>query len=245
MKRFQINIINMILPVLFIVSMLFSCVRKDNFFSSNSPSTRKAVIEILDGGTPAIVKKNPIDFVNISQRLLAIDLRRDANDPADLNTTMTVVVKDDTAAAHAVNQNYVFMPSSWYTLDSESPKVGGVGGAFTFVFKPGEFAKQIYIVIPDATKLDPSALYGFGFTITSITGSGIISSSKSLVVEVGAKNVYDGIYTVVSGTVTRYTAPGVPAGDALSGSLGGNPDVYMITLGATTVGIPPSGSVGA
>ena len=195
MKRLHINTAKMLLPALLAVT-LFSCVRKDNFFPSNSPSTRKTIVEILNGGTPATVVKNPIDFVTTSQTVLAIDLRRDANDAGDLNTTMTVVVKDDTAAAHVANPSYLFMPSSWFSYSSESPRVGGTGGTFTFVFKPGEFAKQIYVVIPDATVMDPSALYGFGFTITSITGSGTISASKSLILEIGAKNPWDGVYAV-------------------------------------------------
>src|ERR1051325_5422374 len=127
MKRFPINTAKVLLPALLAVT-LFSCVRKDNFFPSNAPSTRKSVVKILDGGTPATIKKNPVDFVNTSQRLLAIDLRRDPNDQGDLNTTMTVVVKDDTAAVHAANPGYLIMPAGWYILDSESPRVGGIGG---------------------------------------------------------------------------------------------------------------------
>lgn len=236
MKRFQINSAKMLLPALLAVT-LFSCVRKDNFFPSNSPSTRKAIVSILGGGTPANIKKNPVDFVSTSQRLLAIDLRRDPNDQGDLNTTMTVVVKDDTAAVHTANAAYQIMPTSWYSFESESPRVGGIGGTFTFVFKPGEFAKQIYLVIPNATLLDPSALYGFGFTITSIaSGTGMISASKSLIIEVGAKNNWDGVYAV-TGPMIDAANPALtqfndPTWDPFTAAHGGAWELDLVTVGA-------------
>jgi hypothetical protein len=42
----------------------------------------------------------------------------------------------------------------------------------------------------------------------------------------------------VSGKVTRYTSPGAPAGDVLSGDLAGNPDVSLITSGPNAVVVP-------
>lgn len=53
-----------------------------------------------------------------------------------------------------------------------------------------------------------------------------------------ALNNYDGVYSTVSGWVTRYLSPGVPANDALSGDLTGNPDVYMITSDLLSCSIP-------
>ena len=233
MKRFQINAVKMMIPALLAVT-LFSCVRKDNFFPSNSPSTRKAVVKIIGGGTPATVSSNFIDFINTSQRVIAIDLRRDPNDQGDLNTSMTVVVKDDTAAVKAADPSYLIFPGTWYTLDSESPKLGGVasglytgsGGTFTFLFKPGEFAKQVYVVIPNATLLDPSSTYGLGFTITSVTGAGVIGDSKSLVVTIGAKNAYDGVY---EDTYTNYHPSSNPTYLPVDVE-----EVDMVTTGANT-----------
>ncbi|HMI79481.1 MAG TPA: hypothetical protein VK484_11860, partial [Ferruginibacter sp.] len=136
-------------------------------------------------------------------------------------------------------------PPAWYTLEMDGVKTGGQGGTFTFTFKPGEFAKQIYVIIPNATLLDPSALYGLGFTITSADAGGIITQ-KSVVVEIGAKNAYDGIYSYVSGFVQRYTAPGVPEVGLLNGPLGPlNADIIMATIGANTVEIPPAGQAGS
>jgi hypothetical protein len=86
-------------------------------------------------------------------------------------------------------------------------KAGGQGGTFTFTFKPGEYSKEIYITIPNATLFDPSSLYGLGFTITSADAGSKISTQKAVVVEIGAKNNYDGQYAV-SGPMTDVSAAG-------------------------------------
>jgi hypothetical protein len=202
------------------------------------------LVKILGGGSPASISPKPIDFVNRPTQLLAIEVRRDVPNETELNKTMIVTVKDDTAAVRAANPNYQQFPTAWYTIQGDGVKTGGQGGTYTFTFLPGEFSKTVYITIPDATLLNPSALYGLGFTITSADAGGIITQQKSMVVEIGAKNPYDGIYSVVSGNVQRYTA-GVPeAPGGLNGSLAGNPDVYLITVGAYTVAIPPVSTTG-
>lgn len=172
---------------------LSSCIKKE---VTPLKDEGKTFIKIIGGGSPAEIKKNPIDFVNRSQRLLVVDLRKDAANSAALNTATTVVVKDDTAAVRAANPNYIIFPSAWYRIESEVPKVGGVGGTFTFQFKPGDFAKQIHIEIPNAQLMNPSALYALGFTITTVTPGTNISVEKSVVIEIGAKNQWDGVYAV-------------------------------------------------
>lgn len=227
--------------LLFTALFFTSCIKKEVTPLGDEGSM---FLKISGGGSPAGVIKNPINFLPTNQKIMVCDIRRDANSSANLNSSTTVVIKDDTAAVRAANAAYLQFPTAWYTIEADAPKVGGQGGSFTFTFKPGEFSKQIYINIPDATVMNPSALYGLGFTITSVSADSKISTLKSVVVEIGAKNAWDGVYSVESGLVTRYTAPGVPAGDVLSGSLAGNPDVYLITVGATTLAIPPPGTGG-
>jgi len=77
------------------------------------------------------------------------------------------------------------------------------------------------------------ALYAIGVKILSVDGGYQIAAgykNHGLFV-FGVKNAYDGVYRVISGLVTRYTAPGVPQGDALSGSLAGNPNITLTTKG--------------
>lgn len=176
------------------LSLLFaSCIKQDVKDLTNEGNT---IVKILDGGTPATLVKKPVDFIPVPTQLLAADIRRDPNDNAALNRTMTVIVRDDTAAVKAANPAYIHLPSAWYTIQSDGPKTGGMGGVFTFTFGPGDFAKQIYITLTDPTLMNPSSLYGLGFTITSVDADGQIANAKSVVVEIGAKNDWDGTYAV-------------------------------------------------
>jgi len=189
--------------LLFAVVAFSSCIKKE---VTPLGDEGKTFVKLLGGGSPAEIVKNPIDFISTPQKILVCDIRKDAANNAALNTTTTVVIKDDTAAVRAANSAYLPLPAAWYTFESEAPKVGGAGGTFTFTFKPGEFAKQIYINIPNATVLDPSSLYAIGFTITSVSADGSISVNKSMVLEIGAKNEWDGSYAV-TGPVTDIITP--------------------------------------
>lgn len=207
----------------------------------------QTLVKILGGGTPAAIIPKPIDFVNTPTKIQAVEIRRDIPSETELNKVMVVTVKDDTAAVTAAGR--LHMPTAWYTYSvAGGTKTGGQGGTYTITFQPGEFSKTIYITVPDATLLNPSLVYGLGFTVLTADQGAKLSTQKSAVVEIGAKNAYDGIYSVVSGFVQRYGGPGPTAPiccDNLTGPLGsGNDDVIMFTTGATTVGIPTSTEVG-
>jgi hypothetical protein len=226
------------------VSLIFMACKKAKV-ATPMGDAGQTLVKILAGGTPAAVFPRPIDFVSTPTTILAVEIRRDVVSEAELAKTMIVTVKDDTAAVTALG-GHLQLPTAWYTLQFNGTKVGGQGGTFTFTFKPGEFSKSVYVIVPDATLLNPSLLYGLGFTVLTADAGGKLSTQKSAVVEIGAKNAYDGIYSYVSGLVTRYTAPGVPAGDLLSGPLGPlNNDLILSTIGAYTVAIPASGNPGA
>ncbi len=241
MKHFKIS--SRILLVFGMMVLIASSCKKPTEFKPVGDAGQ-TLVKLLHGGTPAGIMAKPIDFVATPTKILVLELRRDVPNEAELNKTMTVTVKDDTAAVRAANPAYVQFPTAWYTIQGDGVKTGGQGGTFTFTFKPGEFAKNVYITIPDATLLNPSLLYGLGFTIMSADNGGIISAQKSIVIEIGAKNAYDGIYSVEGGNVQRYTA-GVPEpAGGLNGPLLGNPDVYLITTGAYTVAIPPVSTTG-
>ncbi len=164
----------------------------------------KTLVKIIGGGNPAAIAKKPVDFVPTPTRLLVADVRRDVANNADLNKVMHVTVIDDTAAVTAADPSYIHLDPSWYTIDASTPKTGGAGGVFNLTMAAGEFAKPIFITIPDATLLDPSSLYAIGFTITTVDADGKISESRSVVVEIGAKNNWDGVYEM-NGTFSDVT----------------------------------------
>lgn len=235
--------------MLALVALAFSACKK---IKTTEPlgDQGQTLVKILGAGNPYEVISDPINFVSTPYTLTkgVVDIRRDVPNNFELNRTMTIVIKDDTAAVHAADPSYEILPAAWYTLTTSDnvTKVGGSGGTFTFTMKPGEFAKQIYINIPNATLLDPSKLYGLGFTIASADADAKYTDARTLVVQVGAKNAYDGIYTIVGGNVQRYTA-GVPEAitpGGLNGPIAGNPDVIMATIGAFTCAIPPVSTTG-
>ena len=163
----------------------------------------QTLVKILGGGSPATIKKNPVDFVPTPTRILCADIRRDIPNASELNKTMIVTVKNDNAAVAAASASYIILPSAWYTVDASTPFSGG---NYTVTMAPGEFAKAIYITIPNATLMNPSSLYALGFTITTADANGVISTQRSVVVEIGAKNNWDGIY-LMSGTFVDVVFP--------------------------------------
>ncbi len=198
----------------------------------------QTLVKILGGATPAAVSKSPVDFVATPTKILAIAVRRDIPNETELNKTMIVTVKDDTAAVRAANPAYLRMPAAWYTVQVDAVKPTVIGGNYVFTFAPGQFSKELYITIPNATLLDPSSLYAFGFTITTADAAGKISTQKSIVVEIGAKNNYDGIYAVTGPMVDLTGAPFTqwnnPAIAGFPAANGGAWEGHLITSGAST-----------
>ncbi|MGB4844971.1 MAG: hypothetical protein WBP16_10930 [Ferruginibacter sp.] len=212
------------IAIIAMVSLVFTACKKATV-ATPMGDAGQTLVKIINAGTPAGIAKMPVDFVPTPTKLLAVQLRRDIPNEAELNKTMVVTLVDDTAAVTAASASYNHLPTAWYTLQMDGVKTGGQGGTFTFTFAPGEFSKEIYVIIPDATVMDPSSLYGLGFTITSADAGGIITAQKSLVVEIGAKNDWDGIY-LNQGTFVD-----------LSNAVflyGGDQQYSLVTSGATT-----------
>jgi len=150
--------------------------------------------------------------------------------PEDITVTFA---KDDAAVTAA--GGLTLIPASVLTFSAANPTVTIAKGTRV----SPSFTCQI-----NTGTLDPTKSYGLAFTITSVSKSGVAipANLKTVVYKIALKNQWDGIYTVVSGLVTRYNAPGVPANDALSGPLAGNSDVYLVTSGPTELDVPASGT---
>jgi hypothetical protein len=220
-----------------VVSLVFMACKKAKV-ATPMGDAGQTLVKLLGGGTPASVAPKAIDFLPTPTNIVAVEVRRDVPNNTELMKPMTVTVLDDTAAVTAANASYIKLPEAWHTI-SGATKAGGVGGVYTVTFQPGEFSKSIIVTIPDATLFNPSAKYALGFKILTADQGAVLSTQKSIVVEIGAKNAYDGIYSVVSGWVQRYTGPGSPESGAntpgnLNGDLTGNADVTLTTVGAYT-----------
>jgi hypothetical protein len=165
-------------------------------------------------------------------------ISRDAANQNQLITAATVKLTFDPSKITAYNTahgtNYEVLPDSLYTLAGGITKLGSV---YTVPLVAGDFAKGFDINL-NGSKWDLSRKYAMAFSITDSAGINISEGHKEVIALISIKNQYDGIYSVVSGSVQRYSAPGVPTvGDALNGDLTGNPDVILATVGPTTVEI--------
>jgi Domain of unknown function (DUF1735) len=139
-----------------------------------------------------------IDLVSTPQVLNMVDIRRDIPNETELNKTMKVIVKDDPGAVSTYNAangtNYLPIPVAQYAIDPGNPRVGT---DYTITMNPGEFAKWLKFTIPNALAIDLNKQYAFGFTISTADAGGKISNNaKTIVVEVGVKNDYDGLYSL-------------------------------------------------
>ena len=115
------------------------------------------------------------------------------------------------------------MPSDLYAISASSvviPK-GKNTASFNIAVKTSLFALNNNYALP--------------LKIKSVSYGKISTTLGNILLNIVAKSDYDGIYRCVEGTVTRYTAPGVPANDALSGSMNGGQDVSLATIDANTV----------
>lgn len=186
----------------------------------------QTIVKIVDPSGEGKIAIN-IGVVTTAQVLNMVDIRRDVPNEAQLGRTMTVIVEDAPGAVSDYNAQhgsaYEAIPAGQYIIDPANPRVGN---NYTVTFNPGEFAKSIKFTIPNATLLDLNKQYAFGFNLKSVDADGKISAEfKTIVVEVGPTNKWDGVYRV-TGTML----------DAANATfLGSYPlTFHLITTGANT-----------
>jgi hypothetical protein len=152
-----------------------------------------------------------------------ITVRLAESDPASEDVKVTLTPNNAAVTA----AGFTPAPTSAYTLSD-----------LVVTIPKGQ--REGYLTITTKTANLTAATYGFGFDIAAVSNPKykIASTLKTTVAVLPIKNMYDGIYSVESGFVQRYTAPGAPTvGDVLNGSLAGNPDVTLSTVGSTTLEI--------
>jgi len=199
----------------------------------------QTIVKFLDGladtasGYSSGYKLINLDLVPTPQVLDMVDIRRDLANNVDLNKTMTVTVKQDPGAASAYNPAFIALPDGSYTVDGSTPLVGN---EYTVTLKPGEISKRIYITLNNAAALDLNSQYALGFTITSADSDGKLAAlESSIVVELGVKNPWDGVYTV-SGNFQGHPNACL-LGTFFTGANDGGPnrEIQLITVGSRIV----------
>ena len=133
-----------------------------------------------------------VDFVTTPQSLTLVDLRRDIPNSTELNRAMTIIVKEDPGAVTAFDPALVAPPAGLLVYDPSVPKIGT---NYTFAMKPGQFAMELKATLPNASLMNLNNRYAVGFSIVSADADGkILGSQKTVIIEIGAKNAWDGLY---------------------------------------------------
>ncbi len=194
----------------------------------------QTIVKFLNGmpedGEPAAFKLINLDLVATPQVLEMVELRRDLANNADLNTALTVTVKQDPGIASTYNSEFVPLPDGSFTVESPATLVGE---DYTVTFAPGEISKTITISLTNALALDLSQQYALGFTIVSTTPTAKVAAlESSFVIQLGVKNPYDGVYRLYGG----FSRSDLPTYIGVSYSPAGYYEPYnLITVGSNSV----------
>lgn len=177
-------------------------------------------------------------FTNV-KKIEIVDFARDVPSQAKLNEKSTVKLKASPEAVEEYNKkngtDYLWLDPAIATF-VQTPGLVINGNDVTLEYTAGDFAKAIAINL-DGSKWDLAKKYALAYKITD-AGNLKISGKDEVIVFINAKNAYDGKYKVLDGFVQRYTSPTSPTtGDALNGSLVGNPNVTLGTIDPNTVSI--------
>ena len=193
-----------------------------SFDVSNTPSLYYAVVNVasVDKPTSTVTGTIGIDSVFLNSYNSAQDAAAKQAQAAYLSADTTHKVND--ANYPADYAPYELMPDSTYSIASLDVSIAA-----------GHREDSIPIQI-FSSKIEQGHKYLLPITI--VKSSIAISNWNHLMINIGAKNAYDGVYSVVDGNVQRFTNPTTPtAGDALNGSLVGNPDMTLTTAGINSV----------
>lgn len=203
MKTFY-NTLKIFAGIFLLASLAVSCVPEQESLGDAGQTIVK-ITGPVDG-----FKLIAIDAVATSQKANAFIVRKDAHSEAALNTTTSVVLKKDDGILTWYNTengtSFIPLPSALCTPSLTT----ATDGTINLEFAAGEAAKAMVYTIPNATLFDFSKQYALGYRLVSVSGEGAISGGypDTIVVQVLAKNKYDGLY-LLKGKHNRdpYTFP--------------------------------------
>ncbi len=211
-----------------------SCLKDDSIIGPDAPGATKNIVEFLNPGFigsgtgstyPLYVQS--FDISPAASTVVQVSYSGSDVAPEDIR----IKVGLDAAALDKFNTensaHYTTMPTNLYTLS-----------AVDLVIPKGQRVANLTISVkPD--QFDFAASYALPLKIVS-SSTGVISGNfGTIILGLGAKNKYDGVYTPQAGSfVQRYSSPTTPTvGDALNGTTDKNPDLTFTTISANTVQI--------
>lgn len=221
--------INVFLILLAASALLSSCLKDpnitDDLLYGDEGIGKGKLIQFVSEGVGA----NFIDNASERKDVDLIGIKLSNDNPATEDITIELAFDqeylDEYNEEHETD--YEIPPTNMFTLVNGMKAIIPKGeriGYFKINVLPSEFLGGAYAFPVKVVSVSPQ-----------IT---IASTSRESIMTFGTKNAYDGIYSILSGTVQRYTNPTTPTvGDALNGSLTDNDDMILTTKGANVVEI--------
>lgn len=203
---------------------LTSCLKDDMY--ALDPSRGHNVIEFLNITRPVTgyndpnVVYIPKTFETVAEDVFEVGINFAG--PEDLAPT-DIVVNLALAPDVATNAGYEPLAANLFS---------GLPASVTI---PKGQKKVIFPITVKPASFDLSKSNAIAIRIVS-TSYGVVSGNVGTAIfSLPVKNPYDGIYKIEDGWVLRYSNPTTPTtGDALNGSLVGNPNLTLTTINATT-----------
>lgn len=211
----------------------FSACRKDDFVNDDIELTTqgKTILKFLEGPTKTLL----FDAFTDIKPIEGFTVRRDANSMAGLSASTIELTKA------AVPAGWTFLPDNMYTLQpATAAKFVRTANGLTLNMGEGVFSAEFDILVNGAL-LDPNAKYAIAYTVSNPGNSTVTAATnKTITVLFTIKSQYDGIYSFEAGSqVTRYTNGVANTGDALMGTLVGQPNRSLVTIDGTTLSLTP------
>jgi Domain of unknown function (DUF1735) len=203
--------------VAFIVFGLASCLKDkdyDNDVVGLNLANAPKVIELAFASSTSKEQTIGLNFVDASVDAALVTVRLAAAEPASEDITVLLDTTGTGALVQSKGDSSFNRLPSLYTLPSTGLSVTIPKGK-----REGEL-----IVKTNASKFNPSAVYGINFKLKSVTQSGYVLSGNfnTFYTKLGAKNDYDGVYTC---EFTNYHPTANP------GYIGGTTTVHLVTTG--------------
>lgn len=218
---------------LFVVLGLGSCLKDDELIGPEADGAIENIIEFRNIAEPSspVTSTYPL-YIRSLELEPTVELRVPVQVVGVFNPTqdITVNVEIDNSLITSYNQQntatYTPLQTANYTVPS-----------YQVTIPKGQKSADFVINLL-GSQFDFNASYALGLKISSVSNGTISGNFGSIVVATIPKNPYDGIYSMEAGTVQRYSTPTTPTtGDALNGSMAGNPDVTLSSIDANTVQI--------
>jgi hypothetical protein len=220
-------------------TMMSSCL-KDKFDYIN-PSGSYSVVEFKNPVAPAsetpegsLYTVFPVAYELTASYEASYTIQLTGPDPAPQDVVVNIGTK--ALAITELNTDkaiissyipYVLLPSSLYTITTP-----------TVTIPAGQRSATVKVAYK-TSNFNFAAKYALPISITTSSYGGVSKNFGTVLLNVSAKNGYDGVYAMQAGSfVQRYTNPTTPTtGDALNGSTATNPNITLTTVGATTLEI--------